>query len=244
MNYYAEISAFYDDITERYFNYDSAVKIVKKFLSSGSVLDIGCGTGNLSFRLAAKGYNVTGVDISKALLAIAREKNTGRRVDFIEQDMRHLDLGKKFDMIIIYEAVFCIFRHGNGYEVEVYFGDDNGMRKAIKNAYEHLNSNGFLIVDIRDERDNAMRLQLNDGYVYSVETKRKGRFFLASHFIEKEGEIIAKSDIHKSRIPFTDFKKLLQDAGFVIDGFDQDRKFFIARKSTDGFEGKCYKDFQ
>src|ERR1700757_578965 len=39
-------------------------------------LDAGCGTGFLSFELAARGHSVTGVDFAPAMLAEARRKAT------------------------------------------------------------------------------------------------------------------------------------------------------------------------
>jgi len=38
------------------------------------ILDLGCGTGNLALRLAARGLHVTGVDLSPDMLDVAREK--------------------------------------------------------------------------------------------------------------------------------------------------------------------------
>ena len=40
---------------------------------SGSVLDLGCGAGRISLYMAERGYQVTGTDVSEALLAAARE---------------------------------------------------------------------------------------------------------------------------------------------------------------------------
>ena len=61
--------------------------------SGQKILDLGCGTGIFSLKLAALGCTVTGVDISANMLSIAREK-TGRNdtgdIDFFEMDGNHL----------------------------------------------------------------------------------------------------------------------------------------------------------
>lgn len=53
---------------------------------SATVVDIGCGTGNLAVRLAALGHTVVGVDPAAASLAIARTKPHAESVTWIEGD--------------------------------------------------------------------------------------------------------------------------------------------------------------
>ena len=57
------------------------------------LLDLACGTGSLSFEMAALGYEVIGVDSSPDMLSIAAQKNTGERpLMFLCQKMQRLDL--------------------------------------------------------------------------------------------------------------------------------------------------------
>jgi len=66
-------------------------------------LDAGCGTGFLSFELAARGHLVTGVDFAPAMLAEARRKAVERAVSvrFEEADAEHLPFpGASFDLAI------------------------------------------------------------------------------------------------------------------------------------------------
>jgi len=53
-------------------------------LNSGSVLDVGCGTGENALYLAGNGFSVTGVDLTSRAIAAARAKAAERkqRVDF------------------------------------------------------------------------------------------------------------------------------------------------------------------
>jgi ubiquinone/menaquinone biosynthesis C-methylase UbiE len=53
-----------------------------------TVCDIGCGQGELSIRLTARGAQVTGVDISERLLAIAERKSD--RVTWLKEDAMSL----------------------------------------------------------------------------------------------------------------------------------------------------------
>jgi SAM-dependent methyltransferase len=56
------------------------------------VLDLGCGTGEHSRRLAAAGFEVVGVDASESMLAKAREEPLPPHLEFVRGDMR--DLGQ------------------------------------------------------------------------------------------------------------------------------------------------------
>ncbi len=64
-----------------------------------TLLDLGCGTGRHSVALAAEGLEVTGLDLSSALLARARATadERGVKVTWLERDMRDLDDVGPFD---------------------------------------------------------------------------------------------------------------------------------------------------
>lgn len=65
--------------------------IIRDFLNSmpaTDVLEVGCGTGHWTQYLAEKGFNVTAVDNSEAMLHIAEGKNIGAR--FLSADAEHL----------------------------------------------------------------------------------------------------------------------------------------------------------
>ena len=60
-------------------NYPGWADFLEKLFSRGkhpvhTVLDLACGTGTMSFLLAARGYELIGVDFSPEMLAIAAEK--------------------------------------------------------------------------------------------------------------------------------------------------------------------------
>jgi 2-polyprenyl-3-methyl-5-hydroxy-6-metoxy-1,4-benzoquinol methylase len=72
-------------------------------LRSGRLLDVGCGTGSLSMVLATLGFEVTGIDISPAMIARSQEKaeQAGHDIQFQVMDATHPKLpGQHFDAIL------------------------------------------------------------------------------------------------------------------------------------------------
>jgi len=75
------------------------------------ILDLACGNGVHAVELAARGYQLTGLDLSTTLLDMARSYN-GRRnqaVNFVQADMRQLELDASFVGIYCWGASFGYF---------------------------------------------------------------------------------------------------------------------------------------
>jgi SAM-dependent methyltransferase len=71
----------------------------------GSVLDIGCGMGEpIARHLIARGFDVTGIDSSATLVAMARERFPQQT--WVTADMRALSLGRVFDGLIAWDSFF------------------------------------------------------------------------------------------------------------------------------------------
>lgn len=103
--FYASIADNYDYI----FPYNPAqVNFVQQFLKEedcGGVLEVGCGTGNLSFGLASVFKRVEAIDLDREMLSIAREKNTYEHLNFHELNMLNLsdiENGEEFDGVVCF----------------------------------------------------------------------------------------------------------------------------------------------
>ncbi len=116
LKHYDNLSSDYDHRFDNpRINYMRSVEkiVLLDSLKMGLILDIGCGTGEQSLFLAEKGYRILGVDISKEMIKIAKEriKNANFRdnLSFVIASAEFLPFrDKSFDGII---SIFGIFNH-------------------------------------------------------------------------------------------------------------------------------------
>jgi len=75
-------------------------EIRKRFNQNISLLDIGCGAGLLTNALALEGHTVTGIDLSKPSLEIAKGKDTTGQVRYLEANAYELPFAdQSFDTV-------------------------------------------------------------------------------------------------------------------------------------------------
>ncbi|MBB6078597.1 class I SAM-dependent methyltransferase [Streptomyces paradoxus] len=75
----------------------------------GDVLDLGCGTGSLSLLASEQGHRVTGVDLSPAMVTLAREKLAGRDAVFLVGDAAAPPVGEqRFDAVLVRHVLWAL----------------------------------------------------------------------------------------------------------------------------------------
>ncbi|PRY94909.1 methyltransferase family protein [Hasllibacter halocynthiae] len=116
---------------------------VRRFAGDAdSVLDLGCGTGELAASLAAAGdagaREVWGLDPAEAMLAVARARPGGDRVRWVRGDAAALALPRRFDLI-------CMT--GHAFQCLLAPKDRAAM---LEGAARHLARGGRLVLDTRN----------------------------------------------------------------------------------------------
>ncbi|OCX51315.1 methyltransferase [Mucilaginibacter sp. PPCGB 2223] len=131
---------FYENRYRDLMEQDYLDDLIARIPVGGSVLDLGCGTGKpIMEYLLSKGLQVTGVDASSEMLKIAKANFPD--VELILQDMRKLDLNKKFDAIIAWHSFFHLPE------------DDQPLMFGI--FEKHINPNGVLLFTSGPKRGEA-----------------------------------------------------------------------------------------
>lgn len=118
---------------------DYITEILEKHgIKDGLVLELGCGTGNMTRRMADKGYDMIGLDTSEEMLSIARELSTGREdgILYLCQDMR------EFELYGTVAAVICVCDSMN------YMLTEEDLLKVFRLVSNYLDPGGLLIFDM------------------------------------------------------------------------------------------------
>ena len=157
-----------------------------------TLLELACGTGGIMARLAAR-YQVSGLDISPGMLAVAREKLPEGTPLYLG-DMSNFKLETRFD------AIICVY-HGINHLLRF-----PCWESFFDCAYGHLNDGGVLIFDVMTAhslelmaRTRQTVQQFDDNYLLSkvrasgemlfdwetevYELQRSGRYVLRREII-------------------------------------------------------------
>ena len=161
MNAYKALAASYDSLTLDV-DYDGVVEfyevlLQREGLSPRSVVDLACGTGSLTVRLAQKGYKVMGVDLSEDMLTVASQKawDLGLQIPFVRQPLEKLYLHRGVDLAV------C------GLDSLDYVTDPACCKRAIERIYKALNPGGCFIFDV----NTPEKLRAMDGQVFLDENE-------------------------------------------------------------------------
>lgn len=160
---YGEFAKIYDELINEDINYDEMVERILEICNLYNVelndyLDIACGTGNVTIRIAKYFKNIYGVDLSEDMLREAFDKFKEARIKgkIICQDMTELSLNKEFDLIT------SVLDSTN------YIIDLNDLQNYFNGVYNHLKSNGLFIFDVNSYYKLSEILG-NNIYTYSEE---------------------------------------------------------------------------
>ena len=104
--------ASYDSDSTKYFeNYNKLYfsNVHKQFIKflppnvNAKILDIGCGSGRDALSLARRGYQVTAVEPSNKMLALAQEKNSHKNIAWVNDCLPHLSTlcNNTYDFILM-----------------------------------------------------------------------------------------------------------------------------------------------
>ncbi|MEK3991267.1 MULTISPECIES: class I SAM-dependent DNA methyltransferase [Robertmurraya] len=248
---YGKFAYLYDELMKDV-PYDEWVSIVtekwSKYQCKGKkLLDLACGTGELSVRFAKAGFEVTGVDLSADMLTVAHMKaeTNGLKLPFYQQNMVELDLYERFDII----GIFCDSLN--------YLQTEEEVLETFEKVYNLLDEDGLLLFDVHSVH-KIMNIFMNQTFThddedicyiwncfqgeYPISIEHELTFFVHD---DESGKYDRYDEFHSQRtFPVDVYKNWLEASGFyVLETFsdfrddhitsEAERIFFLAKKQTE-----------
>jgi len=113
-----------------------------------TVVDLGCGTGNIAIPLAKSGFRVFGIDLSADMLAVARSKWDAQpqrysgdgSIRWLQQDMRDWELPERVDTVLS----FC--------DCINYLLEEEDVEAAFRATRRGLKDGGLFLFDVHAPR--------------------------------------------------------------------------------------------
>lgn len=209
-------------------------------VASGTLLHLGCGAGGYD-RAFKRHFAVTGVDISPGMLELARRRHP--EIEYIEGDMRHVSLGREFDVVTIPDCID-------------YMTTLDDLRNALVTAVTHLKPGGLLVVvgkprEIFRENNFAFTGCRDDVWVTLFENNyippERPDTYEATliYLIRRDGALTIQSDRHVLGLfPQREWERLFAECGltledrnlegvydpFLLGDGEYTQKIFIGRK--------------
>lgn len=217
MKAYNFLSRCYDEFTEDV-PYDDFIKyyeeiFIKLNKNPKLLLDLGCGTGTLTLKLAKKGYEMIGVDMSSDMLMEAQNKSyelLENRPIFLCQPMHKLDLFGTIDACI--SSLDCIN----------YITKEEELIKTFELVDNFLEPDGVFIFDINTpyklkNLDSEAYVRQNENFycVWQASFLNQICTYDFDIFVKNKDKYDRYSEVHKERAYEIDYlKEKLEQAGF------------------------------
>lgn len=215
---YNEFAQVYDELMGDV-NYEQWTDYLYRLLLNApkevkTILEFGSGTGNLTTRLAKKGFDMTAVDISEDMLTIADEKadREGLDINFYLGDMSSFVINDKFDAVI------------SACDTVNYLDDLDKIAGFIEGAYDALNPGGVLLFDIntitkfkKTIGDNTFVYNLEDVYcVWESQADENRVDYDLTFFTKGEDGRYDRHEESQSQYAYEvrDIYQILKDTGF------------------------------
>ena len=240
---YLDIHIIYSDKDKKYL-----VSLLKKYgVDDGLVLELGCGTGNISEALRKKGYDMIGIDNSAEMLSVAIEKSMEVEDETLPQALYLCQDMREFELYGTVRAIVSICDSMN------YITEPDDLYEVFRLANNYLDPDGVFIFDMntRYKYENMLGEQ-------TIAETREDHCFIWDNFYDKDsrlneyvlnlfiqgddGRYDRHEEIHYQRAyDLEEVRQLIEEAGLKWEGAydaftmdpvreDSERIYIIARE--------------
>ncbi|MFC9127679.1 class I SAM-dependent methyltransferase [Streptomyces sp. NPDC057099] len=228
VHYDEKLASVYDQMYPIEFDTSLAVDLIASLAPAGGrVLELGVGNGRIALPLAARGFQVHGIDGSEAMLAVLRERDEKGEVTAIEGDFTETGTGHTFDVVTVVLNTFFV---ATTREQQI---------SCLRMVREQLLADGKFVLEAFDptpyhgmEKPEFSMRHLDDGAVMldTLQVDRSHQLMYATHTIIDGGRPETKHHVLRYAFPF-ELDLLAELAGLrLVDRWeDWERNPYTAR---------------
>ena len=184
-------------------------------VKDGLLLELGCGTGNMTELLAKKGYDMTGIDASSDMLqeALLKREKSGLPILYLQQDMREFELyGTMAGIVSVCDTMN-------------YLLEEEDFIETLRLVNNYLDPGGVFIFDLKTEhyyrdvlgeRTEAVNEE-EAAYIWENDYYEEDRInaYQLTLFTRRENGLFARSEeYHEQRAySVSEIRKMADKAG-------------------------------
>lgn len=206
------------------------------------ILHLMCGTAEISIGLAKRGHNVTGMDLTEAMIFVAEDKVKDENIQNIEllnEDARYFNLQDKFDFTFVSTGDFH------------HFSDRENIDSFLAKSYAHLKPGGALALELfplpdedfhREERKfdplrappEGLDMWKSNETSYDSETQMLE--IKEELFVDRQNEGTAKRGEYEIQLKLfskDEIREIVENSGFQNIRFLDNREFTPYLKDAD-----------
>ncbi len=243
---YDDFSRYYDLLTDNV-EYKKRADYFCRLLSmcgirDGILLDLGCGTGSMSFEMADRGFDVIGVDSSIGMLNAAQQKmfENGKHILLLNQKMQEIDLYGTVDCAV------CVLDGIN------HLDNGNDVKKTFEKVSLFMNKDGVFAFDVNTIHKHK-NILADNAFVFEPEgvfcawqnnyNFSDNSVEITLDFFEEEDGVYyrASESFTEKAYELDEIKLWLEESGFEVVGIyddmttenvrpDSERAVFLAKK--------------
>lgn len=232
---YDRLASYYDELVKDDEATQSWVDWIEEYAHSGSLLELACGSGEITRCLANAFHPISALDLSTSMVEQAQHKDKEHKIKFYCQDMRHLDNLSSYDVIC------CLCDSFN------YLLSQEDVASFFKEVHNHLNKDGLFFFDTHSlDRLDEFSEEFNETgdledcqYQWSITSEddfiyQDFAFYLSDGSLQQEHHlqrVYTPEFLESTLSMYFDIVNIRTD--FILDGIQEGEKYFYVCQRRD-----------
>lgn len=209
------------------------VDFIKKHVSGKELLEVACGSGEITIALSKQGYQIHASDLSADMIEEAKKKAGSENITWSVMDMSKLNLTSHYD------GILCLCDSFN------YLLEPQEVQQFFLEVHDHLSENGLFFFDTHSlDRLQEFQEEFNEtGHIFDVDyqwsiTSEENYIYQDFAFYKEDGTVIEEHHMQRVYDPawLIEILELYFTIEKITTDFDQEgiqegeKYFFVCRR--------------